>query len=247
MGGGTLFKNLLARLTGTQTEPEAATPDEDTSHEQSADTRVLPRWLARDDPANPFNVEGFDCAVFVNSLMATTFDTKIAESFLSLRHTIGAEHTGKLPEQAVEVPCNLRYEYQGEVADGILFKASEMEEKWDIYLYDNRLYFSRSWTGTLSFVAEMSTTGTEIVINRIWAAGAAEETDNPMAVQQVDFLIKSHLFRRAVPHPLPQNIPGEPEAVGLYSFSQYGRGCCFATYEDTLGATLKKEAAQNQE
>ena len=203
------------------------------------DEILLPRWLAEDDVANPFNVGGFDCLAFVRSMRAVTQDQKIAESFLTLRYTVGAEYKGKLPEQAVELACDLRYEYAGEVAEGILYKSSQMEEKWDIYLYDNRIYFCRSWTGALSFVAEFSTTGSEIVISRIRAAGEPEETESGFAIQQVDYLIKSHLFRRPVPHPLPQNLPREPEAVGVYSFSQYGNVCCFATYDDTIGAKLK--------
>ena len=200
----------------------------------------LPQWLAKDDPANPFNVEGFDCLAFVRSMRAVTQDPKIAESFLTLRQTIGREYTGKLPEDAVELACDLRYEYAGEVAEGILCKSSQMEEKWDIYLYGDRIYFCRSWTGALVFVAEFSATGSEIVISRIWAARELTGTDSTLVVQQADYLIKSHVMRRAVPHPLPENLPREPETVGAYSFSQYGSVCCFATYEDTTRAGLKR-------
>lgn len=193
----------------------------------------LPRWLAEDDAANPFNVEGFDCLAYVRSMRAVTQDPEIAELFLTLRQTVGAEYKGELPEDSAELACDLRYGYEGEVAEGILYKSSQMEEKWDVYLYGDRIYFCRSWTGALLFVAEFSTTGTEIVIRRIWAAG---ELDDGYAAQQVDYLIKSHLYGLAVPHPLPRSVPREPEAVGSYSFSQYGSNCCFATYEDTTRA-----------
>lgn len=202
-------------------------------------TSLLPRWLAKDDAANPFNVEGFDCLAFVCSMRAVTNDQKIAESFLSLRRTIGAEYKGKLPEEAIESACDLRYEYAGEVAEGMLYKSSQMEEKWDIYLYGDKIYFCRSWTGDLVLVAEFSTTGSEIVISKVWASKEVAESDEGLARQQVDYLIKSHVMRRAVPHPLPENLPREPETVGAYSFSQYGNVCCFATYEDTTRAELK--------
>lgn len=172
-------------------------------------------------------------------MRAVTQDQKIAESFLTLRQSVGAEYKGVLPEQAVELDCDLRYEYAGEVAEGILYKASQMEEKWDIYLYGDRIYFCRSWTGALVFVAEFTATGSEIVISRIWAAGELTEPDSTFAIRQVDYLIKSHIFGRAVPHPLPENLPREPQTVGLHSFSQYGSMCCFATYEDTIVAKLK--------
>ena len=205
------------------------------------DSSILPRWLAKDDAGNPFTVEGFDCLRFVSSLRATTQDQKIAESYLSLRHTLGTEHKGRLPDDAVELACDLRYGYTGEVAEGILCKSSQMEEKWDIYLYGDRNYFCRSWTGELCFVAEFSTTGSEIVISRIWAAKELSKPDGRFAIQQVDYLIKSHLFKRTVPHPLPEGVPREPEGVGAYSFSQYGHMCCFATYEDTIKADLKSQ------
>ena len=201
---------------------------------------IVPRWLAKDDPGNPLNVSGFDCLAFVNSLRAATEDQKIAESFLSLRNSVGDEYTGKLPEQAVELACDLRYAYPGEVSEGALFKSKRMEEKWDIYLYGDRNYFCRSWTGELLYVTEFSATGAEIVISRIWAAAELTKPDSRFAIRQVDYLIKNHLFGFRVPHPLPESIPREPEAVGLYSFSQYGYKCCFATYEDTIGAGLKK-------
>lgn len=203
------------------------------------DASVVPRWLDKDDPSNPFNVGGFDCLAFVNSLRATTQDQKIAESFLSLRHTVGAEYKDKLPEKAVEMECDLRYEYKGEVAEGSLFKASQMEDKWDIYLYGDKNYFCRSWTGILTYVTEFSTTGSEIVISRIWAVPELTEPDSHFAIRQVDYLIKNHLFGRRIPHPVPENIPREPETVGVYSFSQYGYKCCFATYEDTITAELR--------
>ena len=205
---------------------------------------VIPRWLAKDDEGNPFNVGGFDCLAFVNSLLATTDKQAIAESYLSLRNSVGDEYKIKLPEQAGELACDLRYAYPGEVSEGVLFKAKQMEEKWDIYLYGDRIYFCRSWTGELIFVAEFSGTGTEIVIGRIWATKEGADTDEQLAIRQVDYLIKEHLFNRHVPHPLPGSIPNEPQAVGLYSFSQYGNKCCFATYEDTITAGLKTSSAE---
>lgn len=116
-----------------------------------------------------------------------------------------------------------------------------MEEKWDIYLYGDRNYFCRSWTGELCFVAEFSTTGSEIVISRIWAAKELAKPDGRFAIQQVDYLIKSHLFKRTVPHPIPESLPREPEGVGAYSFGRYGHLCCFATYEDAISADLKTQ------
>ena len=35
--------------------------------------------------------------------------------------------------------------------DGPLFKATVMEDKWDIYFHEGYLLFARSWTGSLIY------------------------------------------------------------------------------------------------
>lgn len=112
-----------------------------------------------------------------------------------------------------------------------------MEEKWDIYLYDGRVYFSRSWTGTLAFVAELTEDDDALRIARIWAPGSNEPTHS---VRQVDYLVKSHLYKRRVPHPLPDDLEKDPDVVAMYSFSQYGRLCSFGSFGDTLGGVMLK-------
>ena len=115
-----------------------------------------------------------------------------------------------------------------------------MEEKWDIYLYDNLVYFCRSWTGALALVAEISPNDTKLHIGRLWAPRSEV---SELFVQQVDYLIKSHLYKLRVPHPLPKELQDHPSAVAHYSFSQYGRICCFGTFENTIGASLLKNSS----
>jgi hypothetical protein len=196
--------------------------------------------MSKEDVRNPFVVEGFDCASFVRSMLSTTGDARVAESFTRLRGSDGREHIGQLPVAAREVQCQLSYRFDGQLGEGALFKASAMEEKWDIYLYSNRLLFCRSWTGTLAFVAEIDCTPTHVRITRLRLSG--EGPADELAVRQVDFLIKSHLYRQVVPHPLPRDLPPQEQAVGHYSFAQYGRVCWFGTYDDTLQSPITKHA-----
>ena len=63
--------------------------------------------------------------------------------------------------------------------------------------------------------------------------GAAVMGDAALAVREVDFLVKAHLYGRQTPHPLPRDLPEEKRVIALYSFSKHGRRACFATYEDT--------------
>src|SRR5262245_22091409 len=121
-----------------------------------ADQEVTCRWLAKDDAANPFLVAGYDCLAFVRSRLTATSDQRIAETFDSLRDSLGTENFRFLPPQPMEIPTTLQYAHDGSPTDGPVFKAREMEQKWDIYLYSDRLYFCRSWTGALAYVAEFA-------------------------------------------------------------------------------------------
>jgi hypothetical protein len=234
-----MIKRLLSLFRGSPPTGFKKPP----SSSPQGDDASLATWFTKDEPENPFGVDGFDCYEFVSSMLSTTKDPDIARSFVSLRSTDGQEIRGTLPDDCVEVPCSLSYEYGGETVDGILFKSSVMEEKWDIYLYDNRVYFCRSWTGSLTFVAEITPAEKLLRVSRLWAS-RSEET--AFAVQQVDYLIKSHLYKLQVPHPLPQELQNESKAAALYSFSQYGRICCFGTFENTLGPDILKNTSRTQ-
>lgn len=195
------------------------------------------RWMGLDDPANPFVVEGYDCLAFVRSMVSTTQDPAIAESFHLQRHADGANLAGLLPGDAVAADCALAYRSDGAPPDGPLFKAEAMEDKWDIYLHGDRIYFCRSWTGTVVHVAEFTVAGDTLAIHRTWSVGSA---DPGHATREIDYLVKSHVLGRRVPHPLPDTLAAQPHLVGLHSFSLYGRQCCFGTFADTLHDVVLK-------
>lgn len=196
------------------------------------------RWLGKDDPKNPFTVDGYDCRI-VRDMQSITTDKDVAATFIALRRSVGQNHSGQLPASATAIEHRLVYPCGG-IADGVVFKSKQMEQKWDIYLYGDRLYFCRSWTDALVFVATFSTTADSLAIETIWAAAEAMEGGREHVVRQVDYLIKSHLFRRVVPHPLPDMLQKDPSSIGLYSFNQFGNVCCFGTFADTLPHDLIK-------
>jgi hypothetical protein len=208
-----------------------------TSNTAASTPEVRP--LGKDDPRNPFTVDGYDCLAFVKSMLSTTKDQDIAAKFVALRSSVGSNHAGQMPANATAIEYRLVYPGGG-IADGALFKAQQMEQKWDIYLYGDSLYFCRSWTDALVFRAKFSTTADGLAVETIWADVDAIEGGRDQAVRQVDYLIKNHLLRRVVPHPLPEALPKDPNTVGLYSFNLYGNKCCFGTYDDTLRNDLAK-------
>ncbi len=189
------------------------------------------RWLEPEE--SPFGIRVLDCRPVALSMTSVTQDPAVAFKFSQLRTSLGAEHVGCLPEESVEVACDLDYTVKGRSSDGPLFKAQEMEDKWDVYLYEGHLYFARSWTGTLVARARLTVVEPKAYVDRIDVSAPA--ADDPVhVVRQIDYLIKSHLYRQPCPHPFPESVRGADADLALYSFSLYGRRGLFGSYEDTI-------------
>lgn len=195
------------------------------------------QWLEADQ--NEFGLRVLDCRPFSHSMLSLTKDESVAIKFNELRRSPGTEHIGKEPDDPITADCHLTYPYSGEVHDGLLFIAEQMEDKWDIYLYDSHLYFARSWSGKLCFKAAINFTHGECVVSSVQSCASDEEDVIPgFSVRQVDFLIKRHLFGQEVPHQIPRSIPESPRDIALYSFAIYGRWASFASFDDTTAVRL---------
>ena len=188
-------------------------------------------WLEADQ--NPFGLRVLDCRPFSTTMISATKDAAIAARFNQLRSSRGEEHRGQHPEDAILAHCDLSYPFNGESRDGPLFTAGQMEDKWDIHLYDSQLYFARSWTGEMVLRAAIEFKEKAAVITRVEANRAKVMDDPAHAVRIVDFLMKTHLYRREAPHPLPPCLPDDKKLLALYSFSEYGRRALYGSFEDT--------------
>lgn len=189
------------------------------------------RWLEASQ--NPFGMRVLDCRPVTRRWLSVTKNPDMAERFATLRSSTGLEHIGKTPSGADRVDCGMDYPFDGGVKAGPLFRAQEMEDKWDIYLYDGVLYFARSWSGDLAAIARIEFGDTARIT---WAAAAMSGNcpdGAPYPIRVVDFLIKSHLHRRIVPHPLPIGLRDDPMQLAGHSMSLFGRWALFATFEDT--------------
>ena len=198
--------------------------------EQSSQVPKL-HWLEASQ--NPFGMRVLDCRPLARASRSMTSNPSSVVTFAELRTSMGLEHRGKTPPGTSRVEWHIDYPFDGGVADGPLFRAQAMEDKWDIYLYDGVLYFARSWNGSL-----MATAGIEFseTARLTWVAAAfrGECPDGaPFPIRIVDFLMKSHLHRRIVPHPLPMDISNDANQIAGYSKSLFGRWALFATFEDT--------------
>ena len=69
---------------------------------------------------------------------------------------------------------------------------------------------------------------------RVASRGPDALLDPQYHIGEMDFIVKSHLLGRLVPHPIPPGMGQDPEQIALASFSPHGRRGCFATYADTL-------------
>lgn len=228
----------LARL--FRKKAEATAPTRESPELQSPADTLHPAELQWQEAGqNEFGLRVLDCRPFTHGMISLTEDKEVAVRFNELRKSGCTEHVGQEPDDPVTWTCHLTFPYSGEVEDGTLFIAQEMEDKWDIYLYEGHLYFARSWTGKLCFKAAVAFTDRECVVSCVKSCASAEEDHTPgFSIRQVDFLIKRHLYRREVPHPVPRSIPESPRDIALYSFSIYGRWASFASFEDTTAVRL---------
>jgi hypothetical protein len=179
---------------------------------------------------NPYGVDLWDCAAFTKSMVSTSADPAMAAQFMRLRASTGIEFRTQLPANATSIDCALSYTVGPEFSDGALFKATAMEDKWDLYLFHPYIYFARSWSGQLVYRATVQFEDQRMVITQI---ESGKDQDAEFSRRAVDYLIKSHVLGAIVPHPLPSTLPTEPTQIAVFSFSTFGRRCARGTYADT--------------
>ena len=190
------------------------------------------QWLK--PKQNQYNLEVFDCRAFALNMMSTT-SMEIASNFQRLRNSDGKEYIGKIPENGTKNQVNLSYDLNGEgIPDGILFKSVKMEEKWDIYKYNNSLLFIRSWTGVLAYISDYTPTDKGFKIDHIiMDKNNIVKTDPFFEFNVVNFLIISHVLGNIVPHPIPKEINRNNfEDIKRFSFSLFGNRGLFATFDN---------------
>ena len=188
-------------------------------------------WLPVGHAANPYQQEVLDCRAVALSFLSTTSNKSVAENFNRLRASDGSDARGRLPEQAIVAECELRFPYDGKYTDGPVFVAREMEDKWDFYAYDSRLYVRRSWTGLLTHVAELEYSPDAVVVRRIHCEPNTVYGDRDFGIAQLRFLITTHMGRTLIPFPiLPDLARTATKIIALTGFTAYGRRSQFASY-----------------
>ncbi len=193
------------------------------------------RWI---DPGqdNPFPIRLLDVRSLTWNLFATSSDVNIARSFNAQRNSSGHDLCDTIIDNATTIECHLVFPHNGDLLEGVVFKADTMEVKWDIYIYDSVFLFARSWTGQLQYRAFATIDPVEIIIHKIETRVGNVET----AAQAVYFLIASHAMGRVFPHTIPRNIAKNEQEMAELSFSMLGNRACDATYEDITTIPVSK-------
>ena len=94
-----------------------------------------------------------------------------------------------------------------------------MEVKWDIYLYDDKLYFCRSWSGEMLYRA---TTKCEPPILHVVLAETANRAMRSHAAPCGFSDQECMRLQAKALHPLPENLGRNPEQLARHSFWAYG-------------------------
>jgi hypothetical protein len=196
------------------------------------------RWLEAAE--SPFGARLFDCREYAIHHFSTTADNAVAERFLNSRATDGKEYFGQFPDDATGLMVDLQFPFGPNPAfaegipDGPVFKAQSMDEKWDIYKYENHFLFVRSWTGELVYVTNYEAVEGGFKIERFILDGSSveSEADAHFEVRIVQYLVYSHVLGIVFPHPVPKALEDDPEKILSYSFAQFGNrgyfGACDA-------------------
>ncbi|NRT13620.1 hypothetical protein [Flavobacterium sp. 14A] len=188
-------------------------------------------WIEASE--NPFKMRIFDCREYALKMISTTQNQEIANKFLELRNIDGSEYIGKFPENGAKCEVDLNFETEGQqLPDGILFKSSKMEEKWDIYKFVNFIFFVRSWTGELVYFCNYIPTKSGFKVDLIVLDdNKIDQEDEFFEFKVVQFLIHSYVLVYPVPHPIPKSLENDKNKILNYSFSMFGNKGLYASYE----------------
>jgi hypothetical protein len=244
VGTGNAYLEIGNREYGimkTKDNRKKRTPTRKKTESSRGDSPGGSLWLLGKE--SPFGMDVLDCRPTAQTYLSTTTDEKIAASFVANTRSNGTEFIGKLPENPVKYDAQFSFKLKHvRIKDGPLFVASCMEEKWNIYYYNQIMYFVRSWTGILVYTALCDINDDTLLLTSI---AMKEQSINPrdpsFALREVFFLVVSHVIGDAYPHPVPARIGFDESDILGFSFSQYGRMGLFAAAPPSPKATTEPD------
>ena len=190
-------------------------------------------WIAASD--NPWEVDLLDCRPVTLCWHSATTDHGILDSYTKLRQSDGKQHQWADP-LPYPISSSLHLDIPVAAPEGTLFRASQMEEKWDIYHWAGRLFVARSWTGLLHYTARIECDGQRTLVEDIRTLRA----DTSYGLKELYFLLWSHAQAQLLPAPLPVPDIGAPDSraekalAANHLFATFGRFGWFASVASVI-------------
>jgi len=190
---------------------------------------------------NPYNKRILDIRSLTQTMVSTTTNKSVAEMFNRQRHSIGEELIGCEIQGCQTINAELVYNHNGTKLAGATYKAEAMEDKWDIYGWNDVIYFTRSWTGELVYKAFINITETNLKIYKIeFSPNNYTQDDISIVVNTVHFLMMTLALKNVYPHKVPKTIIADKD-IAIYSYSLFGRNSWYATYDNILDTVKRKK------
>lgn len=189
---------------------------------------------------NPYNAEILDIRSLTLNIVATTDNQSVADNFVESRSSDGSQYQSVDIENAKEYPTNIVYPHNGIQLHGAIYKADSMDIKWDIYAYDEWLYFVKSWTSELIYKVHFSNNLDSLVLDKVITASVEKIASTPdeketLAAQNVHSILQTHLMNGVWPYKIPEMMKGVPDkSIALHMFAQFGQKATIATFANVI-------------
>ena len=203
---------------------------------QNPDTLTLD-WIEASE--NPWGIRLLDLRPITQKMQSASTDPKMAENVVSFRSDDGTSFIDQEPKSGNEINADLTFPVDPILAPGIVFIPKEMEHKWAISFYQDRMIFVRSWTRKVLVTAVTSQQNGRLYIHKI--NGRFFDDDNPEIIRAiVKFLLISHAIGEDFPAPLPERFSHDPQSSAIWAMGLYGNKACFGTFTPTFGGSTQR-------
>lgn len=179
------------------------------------------KWLAADDPGNPFGVELLDLMV-TQTVVATSADPAVAARSVSWGTSSEPELDVSPVLDRPAIDCAIRLPIERSLPEGLLFTPASMDEKWAIAWRGGRIIAARSWTGIVDAVADARLDGSMLVIDRIRTIEESVFGMFGAIPRTFEWFLRCHALREKLPFPVDDNGAAMLENAPLSAFSAFG-------------------------
>ncbi|WP_224369585.1 ankyrin repeat domain-containing protein [Hyalangium versicolor] len=179
------------------------------------------KWLAADDPGNPFGVPLLNL-MLTQEYVATTQDPANAQRAVSWMQSVGDELDVRKAMAAPAIDCALTFPAAAILPDGIVYAPPSMDQKWVLAWRHGQLIAARSWTGEVEAVAEARHEGASLRVERLHLVESSMlRLGEPS--QTFEWLIRCHALGEKLPFPVDEQGASVLQDMPLQAFSGFGK------------------------